>query len=46
MAINKGIDLLAKPKINPENFAYVLNTKKVYVILFEIKLNKRLTLYQ
>ena len=46
MEINKNIDFLPKPKINSENLAYVLNTKKVYVNLFEIRLNKRLTLYQ
>ena len=44
MDINEDICFLTKPKINPEKLAYVLNTKKVYVNLFEIRLNKKLTL--
>ena len=42
----KEISFLAKPKINANYLGYVLNSKKVYVNLFEIIMNKQLTLYQ
>ena len=40
------IDFLTKPTIDPEKLSYVLNSKKVYVNLFEIKMNKKLTLFK
>ena len=42
----KEIAFLTKPKIKAEDLKYVLNSKKVYVNLFEIKLKKKLTLFQ
>ena len=42
----KEISFLAKPKTNANYLGYVLNSKKVYVNLFEIIMNKQLTLYQ
>ena len=42
----KEITFLSKPKINAEDLKYVLNSKKVYANLFEIKLKKKLTLFQ
>ena len=46
MELNKDIVFLTKPKINVKDLEYVLNTKKVYVNLFEIKMKKKLTLFQ
>ena len=46
MKSEKEIDFLEKPKIDVKKLAYVLNNKKVYVNLFEIILNKKLTLFQ
>jgi len=42
----EDISFLTKPNINAEELTYVLNTKKVYANLFEIKLKKKLTLFQ
>ena len=46
METNKVINFLKKPEINPEELKYVLNSKKVYANLFEIKMKKKLTLFQ
>ena len=46
MKKNEEISFLTNPKINANDLKYVLNSKKVYANLFEIKLNKKLTLYQ
>ena len=43
---NKIINFLEKPKIKAKDLEYVLEPKKVYVNLFEIKMKKALTLYQ
>jgi len=40
MEQNKVINFLEKPKINVKDLKYVLNSKKVYVNLFEINLKK------
>ena len=45
MEIHK-INFLSKPKINANELKYILNSKKVYVNLFEIKMKKQITLYQ
>jgi len=42
----KEIAILSKPKINFEQLPYVLNSTKVFVNLFEIKMKKQFTLYQ
>ena len=41
-----NINFLSKPKINANELKYVLNSKKVYANLFEIKMKKEITLYQ
>ena len=46
MKSSQEISFLTKPKINAKELEYVLNSKKVYANLFEIKLKKTLTLYQ
>jgi len=46
MKSNKEIDFIPKPKINAKKLTYVLNSKKVYANLFEIKMSKQLTLFQ
>jgi len=46
MEANKVINFLTKPKINPKELKYVLNSKQVYANLFEIKLKKKLILFQ
>ena len=44
--LNYHINFLTKPKIKTDKLSYVLNTKKVYANLFEIKIKKELKLYQ
>ena len=46
MESTKTIDFLQKPKINVEKLNYILNTKKVYANLYEIKIKKELKLYK
>ena len=43
MDTNKIINFLKKPDIKTKDLEYVLESKKVYVNLFEIKMNKDLT---
>ena len=46
MDTNKIKNFLKKPDIKTKDLEYILESKKVYVNLFEIKMNKDLTLYQ
>ena len=42
----KVINFLPKPKINVDKLKYILNTKDVYANLYEIKIKKKLQLFQ
>ena len=46
MELCKEISFLPKPKINLKDLSYIVNSKDVYVNLFEIELKKQLILYQ
>ena len=46
MKLCNEITMLPKPNINAKDLNYILNSKEVYVNLFEIKMKKQLTLYQ
>ena len=46
MESEKTIEFLPKPKIKVDKLKYVLNSKKVYANLYQIKIKKQLKLYQ
>ena len=46
MESEKTIEFLPKPKIKADKLKYVLNSKKVYANLYQIKIKKQLKLYQ
>jgi len=46
MESEKTIEFLPKPKIKTDKLKYVLNSKKVYANLYQIKIKKQLKLYQ
>ena len=46
LPINKEINFLPKPEIDPKKLKYIVNSKRVYANLYEIFLTKTLKIYQ
>ena len=46
MELYKDISFLPRPIINPNDLEYIISSKKVYVNLFEIRMKKKLTIFQ